>query len=226
MNHELPSKFLWHKAGSESSLDITSTLNTKEAQRSNNPDGIILWGAGSTISTRRLQNFIGSTLNDPLVVISEIISNPRPQDITYINDERKTVRVWNSAISQLDGNAFQIPASAQVVSTSSNGAGGEANRPHHYALVCQSSTPLTAQSQDELLIGPSSVRIFDTKEAVRSSATLFPVEIGTPSNSPTSDKPHRILLTLKLVYPYIVKLSTPQILHQVAICERSGKYPV
>ncbi|VEH06047.1 Uncharacterised protein [Corynebacterium kutscheri] len=230
MNESLPKMFLWHKAGSESSLNLTSTLNVKELQRINNPDRIFLWGLGSSVSDTRLQHFLDEVEEDPQVVISQIISKPRPQDVQFINEELKTIRVWNSATEILTGENFPFPEGSQVVSTAFSKKGEPVTRSYHYALVCKSdtpiNTPLSERPVNELLLDPAKIKNFDSEKPTNGSMTLFAVAQGKPNKKPISDKLHRVHLKLRLVEPYLVKLGSPQLLKQVRISNQTGQYPV
>lgn len=226
MNESLPQMFLWHKAGSESSHDFCSTLQIKDLQRANNPDGIFLWGLGSNVAKHRLLEFLDQLNDEPQVVISHINSRPRPQDVQFIDCDRKTVRVWKTATSVLTGENFPILQGSQVVSAAYNKEGEEAKRKYHYALVCQSDSPISESLLDELYLDPTAVRAFDDKKPVKGNGTLFAVEQGKPQERPASSKLHQVRLKLRLVEPYLVRLGDPEMLKNVKISSQTGKYPV
>lgn len=216
---ELPQYFVWQKPGNESSQTISSNFNIKEAQRSHNPSGVFLWGVGNSIGKDTLSLLLEKTNNNPLVVFSEIISDSRPQDITYINTKEKTLKLWTRA-KQKNGSSFAFPAGSQVVSTLDSP--GE----QHYALVCQSDIPLRPNWDSGLEIRAREMRHIRTGGKLQGKSALYVVD-KTPPREPMKQKTfHKMLLAVRLVEPYFVTLTDPIVISNVTVDPETGLYPV
>lgn len=190
----LPKHFCWTRFGTEAGEKIDSILARKEQERLAT-GGLFLWGIGNSVGPA-IRDLI--RLEDqPMVLFSPMRSRPKAIDV-----EPSGLTVWTEALD-LDGRGWPIPQGVKV--TSRRGSETGRTKRSHYALVCRSSSPLSAidlaslryeelvnlQSKNKL--GASQVTaVVEQLAQGMADCTLYPVAFMA-----------------ELVFPYFVKLGVP-----------------
>ena len=190
----LPKHFCWTRFGTEAGEKIDSILARKEDERLAT-GGMFLWGIG---------NSVGPAMRDlirlearPMVLFSPMRSKPKAIDVAP-----SSLTVWSEALD-LDGRDWTIPEGVKV--TSRQGSETGRTKRSHYALVCHSSSPLTA-------LDLASLRYEDlvnlqTKNKLGASQVTAVVE--QLARGATECTTYPVAFMAELVSPYFVKLGGP-----------------
>jgi len=190
----LPRHFCWTRFGTEAGEKIDNILARKEQER-RATGGMFLWGIG---------NSVGPAIRDlirleeqPMVLFSPMRSKPKAIDVAPAG-----LTVWSQALD-LDGRDWPLPEGVKVTSRQGSEA-GRAKR-FHYALVCRSSSPLTA-------LGLASLRYeelvnLQSKNKLGASQVTAVVEQLTQGSEECTTYP--VAFMAELVFPYFVKLGAP-----------------
>lgn len=189
----LPAVFCWTKFGVEAGECIDSILDRKELERQAS-DGVFLWGIGNSIGPS-LRVLLRET-DLPEVLFTAMLSRARERDAFP-----PAVVAWHAA-TDMDGNEYRMPAASLV--TSASGPGLPAR--HHYALVCQSRSPLSGQD-GRLSFESSQVRNIRTGSPVGSSQVTSVVRRN--SRLPASPGRYAVSFRAELVHPYLARLCEP-----------------
>lgn len=200
----IPDTFCWTRFGTEAGETIEEILERKERERRAG-EGTFFWGVGNSVAPGLAA--ILERCDRPDVLFSPIRGRPRAVD------RAPATRYAWTAGSGLDGERFELPATAQVTS------GGPADRQvrTHYALVCASSRPLAIdregpeinfQAMRNLLSG-NPLGASQVTAVVRLLRQVSPSDVAYP-----------VTMRAQLVPPYFVRLTD---VAAVAIGERA--YP-
>jgi len=190
----LPKHFCWTRFGTEAGEKIDSILARKEQERLAT-GGIFLWGIG---------NSVGPAIRDlirlekhPMVLFSPMRSKPKAIDVAPTG-----LTVWTEALD-LDGRDWSIPEGVKV--TSRQGSETGRTKGSHYALVCRSSTPLTAL--DLATLRYEELVNLQSKNKLGASQVTAVVEQLAQGTAECSTYP--VAFMAELVFPYFVKLVNP-----------------
>lgn len=191
----LPDVFCWTRFGTESGEAIEDIVARKERERIAN-GGVFLWGIGNSVGPA-VRELVRST-SSPYVAFSPMRSKPKAIDVTP-----QSLMAWTGATA-LSGDEWAIPKGSQVVS---RGAGeGQRAKTSHYALVCQSSEPLTLDSSAGELQYEALVNLLSGTKLGHSQVTAVVRRTSLGSKVPTT---YPIALVAKLVFPFFVRLHSP-----------------
>ncbi len=191
-------KFVWSKVGVEAGQSLTDIIARKESERLQN-DGFFLWGIGNNVG---LPIDALARSQHPEVFFSLIVSQPRACD-----EAPEEVFAWTEA-ETIGGLPYSIPRGSVVTSRAG------ANKRFHYALVCQSETPIClSASADEVYSG--SLRNLLSGRPVGSSQVTSVVE---SDDSVILGRPYQVAMKFKLAPPYFVRLLNPIVVpHRVRV---------
>ncbi len=194
----LPITFCWTRIGIEAGQSLQSIFHRKEQERAAN-GGLFFWGIGNAIGPSLAE--LLRCCPQPEVIFSSIQCAARPADVNPVN-----VVAWTKA-ECLDGSTFELPSSALITSRS------DPRNPKstHYALVCSSSTPLTAGSAvDTLDIGHLENLL--TGRPVGASQVTAVVRRLEQGDAPI--RTYRAVLRARLEAPFFLRLRSPIFLSQ------------
>jgi len=190
----LPKHFCWTRFGTEAGEKIDSILARKEEERLAT-GGMFLWGIG---------NSVGPAIRDlirleerPIVLFSPMRSKPKAIDVAPSG-----LTVWSEALD-LDGRDWPIPEGVKV--TSRQGSESGRTKRSHYALVCRSSSPLSALNLTSLRY--EELVNLQSKNKLGASQVTAVVEQLAQGNADCTSYP--VAFIAELVFPYFVKLSCP-----------------
>ena len=193
MNKELlalPETFCWTRFGTESGEGIGEIVARKEAERQA-AGGVFLWGVGNSIGPS--VHLLGEA---PVAVFSPIVSAPRACDAA----PPRVVR-WQRAVG-FDGEQFPLPASASVVSRETP------TRRAHFALVCQSDTPLRLREDiGELCFD----RLRNLASGRPLGASQVTAAVRLVRHAQANGRLYPIAMIVHLAPPYFVRLFDPVI---------------
>jgi hypothetical protein len=188
----LPDVFCWTKFGAEAGELPLSIFERKEEERRRN-GGIFLWGIGQSIGPSLPE--LLRVAPAPEVLFSPIKSGASPRDASPAE-----VVLWCDAIGY-DGHGFKLPQHSLVTSRM------DPVRPRraHYALVCQSESPLLK------LEGNGQHLTMDALRNLRSGTCLGASQVTSvvrriPAPLPTQVG-YPVVARAALVYPYLVRLT-------------------
>ena len=191
---DLPDAFCWTKYGDEAGEAVSSILQRKETERAAN-GGTFLWGIGTSIRPSLLK--LLATVPDPEVIFSPMLSAPAAKDVSP-----PAVAVWQRARG-VDGDPFELPAHTTVTSRLGTGARSE----RHYALVCESSLPLTPD--DDLAtsqwIDDALLRNLASGRPLGASQVTSVVKRASSGERPR--RRYQVGFRATLRYPYFLELS-------------------
>jgi hypothetical protein len=190
----LPMHFCWTRFGTEAGEKIDSILARKEEERLAT-GGMFLWGIG---------NSVGPAIRDlirleerPIVLFSPMRSKPKAIDVAPSG-----LTVWSEALD-LDGRDWPIPEGVKV--TSRQGSETGRIKRSHYALVCRSSSPLSALNLTSLRY-EELVNLQSKNKLGASQVTAVVEQLAQGTADCTS---YPVAFVAELVFPYFVKLSCP-----------------
>jgi hypothetical protein len=190
----LPKHFCWTRFGTEAGEKIDSILARKEQERLAT-GGMFLWGIG---------NSVGPAIRDlirleerPVVLFSPMRSKPKAIDVAPSG-----LTVWSEALD-LDGRDWPIPEGVKV--TSRQGTETGRTKRSHYALVCSSSSPLSALDLASLRY--EELVNLQSKNKLGASQVTAVVEQLAQRTADCTTYP--VAFMAELVFPYFVKLGGP-----------------
>ena len=190
----LPKHFCWTRFGTEAGEKIDSILARKEQERLAT-GGMFLWGIG---------NSVGPAIRDlirleerPVVLFSPMRSKPKAIDVAPSG-----LTVWSEALD-LDGRDWPIPEGVKV--TSRQGSETGRTKRSHYALVCRSSSPLSALNLASLRY--EELVNLQSKNKLGASQVTAVVEQLAQGTADCTTYP--VSFMAELVFPYLVKLGGP-----------------
>ena len=128
----MPEAFCWTKYGDESGERPDSIFCRKEVERERN-GGVFLWGIGQSI--RPSLGALLRATSSPVVLFSPMKSQPAERDVAPSD-----VVLWCDATGH-DGSQYTLPDYSLVTSRFA----GAASRMYHFALVCESASPIVGQ---------------------------------------------------------------------------------
>jgi hypothetical protein len=130
MSSEFPSEFVWTKMQAEAGQSLEEIVHRKELERLAG-GGIFFWGVGNALGN----NLTRLLARDPTpsILFSIMKGKPRRADVSPSG-----VLIWTSYVDS-GGRLQPLPSHALVLSRSVTAL---AEKRRHYALVCESSTPL------------------------------------------------------------------------------------
>lgn len=186
----LPRYFCWSKFGVESGEQEDSILARKERER-RGAGGVFLWGIGNSIRPSLIE--LLRVEEDPIVVFSPMLSQPKPEDV-------RPARVvqWTTATG-LDGNRFVLPPTARVTSR------GSARR-SHFALVCRRDEPLSSGNGE---VRFSSDRLRNLRTGSRLGASQVTSVVEQVDNLAANGGPYEVAFSARLVAPFLLFLGDP-----------------
>lgn len=187
----IPDAFCWTRFGTEAGETIEEILHRKEQERQNN-DGVFFWGIGNSVAPGLVA--LLERCDRPEVLFSPIKGRPRTVDRT------PAARfVWRGG-QALDGDRFELPASARVTS------GGPIGGPEraHYALVCASSRPLSIKPGTEDL---DFLALRNLVSGAPLGASQVTAVVQMLPEQPLSDMRYGIAMRAELAPPYFVRLT-------------------
>lgn len=188
---QLPQLFCWTKYGTEAGESILSILERKERERVAS-GGVFLWGVGNAIGPS-LEALVATT-KQPQVIFTPMRSRPARHDVAP-----SATAEWHRGYG-LDGDPFEVPATARVTSRVSE------SRRYHYALVCRSDEPLTVREASAPWFASDHVRNLRSGAHVGASQVTSVVKRVACGLrwEPTS---YRVAFAADLVAPYFVRLT-------------------
>lgn len=190
----LPKHFCWTRFGTEAGEKIDSILARKELERLAT-GGMFLWGIGNSVGPA-IRDLIRLEVR-PMVLFSPMRSKPKTIDVTPSG-----LTVWSEALD-LDGRDWPIPEGVKV--TSRKGSETGRTKRSHYALVCRSSSPLSALDLASLRY--EELVNLQSKNKLGASQVTAVVEQLAQGTADCTLYP--VAFMAELVFPYFVKLSGP-----------------
>lgn len=193
-NDALPATFCWTRIGSEAGQSLEDILRRKELERRAS-GGRFLWGIGSavTAAVRRLAD----AEEAPEVLFSPMRSAPAAIDVAPTS-----LVAWTAFLDE-NGTARPLPSGSIVTSRGESVTG--AQKRQHYALFCESRTPLT--NRHDLVVAFERLRNAASLRAVGASQVTAVVSLSEPSARAT--RPYRVALRARLFAPYCARLVNP-----------------
>jgi hypothetical protein len=180
----------WSRMQAEAGQELPSIIERKELERRAN-GGIYFWGVGN--APARAVSDLAYRACDIDVVFSVMKTRPRRADTSPTS-----VVVWRSYVDHW-GDEHSLPPGTLVTSK------GGTVKFRHYALVCQSSVPLSLG--DLGLFDPSAYR--NVSEAKRPIGASQVTALVQRVSRERTDAPYPINLRAKLALGFWVKLSQP-----------------
>jgi hypothetical protein len=199
MSIEIPELFCWAKVGADSGEGLRAIICRKELERQAG-GGRFYWGVGNSVGPAVTELAVDG--RHPAVVFSRMrTAAPVKQDA-----EPGALLLWRACLDR-HGNAEPLPDHVVVTSRAPAHAG---NTPrHHYALVCFSAEPLSAEPKGAMrfneLINYTSGRPLGYSHV---TALVKRRAAGAPHGGP--DYP--VLMVAALQPPYVVQLQDPVLL--------------
>lgn len=190
----LPKHFCWTRFGTEAGERIDSILARKEDERLAT-GGMFLWGIGNSVDPA-IRDLIRLE-ERPMVLFSPMRSKPKAIDVAPAG-----LTVWSEALD-LDGRDWPIPEGVKV--TSRQGSETGRTKRSHYALVCRSSSPLTALDLASLRY--EELVNLQSKNKLGASQVTAVVEQLAQGRTECTTYP--VAFMAELVFPYFVKLGGP-----------------
>jgi hypothetical protein len=182
--------FVWTKMGVESGMGLEQIVQSKEEQRISGR-GEFWWGIGNSLGAKACEcaRAQGGTLP---VLFSMMRARPKP-----IDESPDMVWRWTQWEDE-HGQVHDVPSYATVISR------GAVAKKKHYALVCQSDTPL-ALERGGAKFDPNLCHALSGKipGASQVTALLFGLSNGHLEGQ------YEICFRAKLVAPWVVKLVRP-----------------
>jgi hypothetical protein len=184
----LPEAFCWTKFGHEAGESSLSIFCRKERERQLN-GGVFLWGIGQSVMPSLLE--LLSVTRVPEVLFSPIRTPGASRDVSP-----EVTFLWTQAFAY-DGSAYALPRYSIVTSRASS-------RNSHYALVCESASPIDVQLIGQPAIEVRRLRNLLSGSSVGSSQVTSVVrsDLQDGSSSPS----YAVAARARLVYPYMVYL--------------------
>ena len=193
----LPSVFCWTRFGPEAGESFDEILARKNAEREA-CGGIFYWGIGSAVGPAVAA--LLAEVEQPEVLFSPIKSSPRAVDVS----PAQVVR-WLTG-KGLFGEVVRLPDAACVTSR------WDPCRPGapRYALVCATDQPLRWEDHGELSF-PSLRNLCSGSPVGASQVTAVVRRDGDGGDNAARPLGRRyaIALRVSLVWPYVVRLSSP-----------------
>lgn len=195
LDRAVPQRFCWTKFGTESGESVENILERKEMERSAH-QGMFLWGIGNSVGPA-VRELVRREPR-PMVLFSPMRSRPKQIDV-----EPSAVLRWTRAFT-LNDEEWRIPPGVQVLSRGATHAG--AQKRSHYALVCRSDSPLTADQQLGDLDFGDLVNLLSHSKLGHSQVTSV-VQLQ-PSGGTTGTR-YPIGFAAELAFPYFIRLVDP-----------------
>lgn len=195
-----PKSFCWTKMGEESGESLATIIQRKEWERQMGA-GMFAWGIGQSLG-RNVEAMVKNMASFP-VLFSPMLSRAKKIDI-----EPGSVAIWTQWEDHI-GNIHSLPAHVLVTSRATLPSGKE--KKSHYALICQSDSPL--QNDEISGIQHSFARNALSNKPVGASQVTAVVTLVNEEQSEVG-KSYPVSFQAKLEYPYYVKLIKPRILSQ------------
>jgi len=192
----VPSAFCWTKFGPEAGETVDSILQRKDREREAN-NGTFLWGIGNSVAPG-IQALVRRETS-PRVVFSPMRAKPKAIDIAPTQ-----VVQWNGA-RRIDGAEWPIPRGSRVTSRGWSGKG--AVKRVHYALVCQSDTPLSAANGAAVQLHSASLSNLVSGSPVGYSQVTSIVGYGGSASKEGTR--YSVGFWAQLIFPYFVELFDP-----------------
>ena len=188
--------FVWAKMQAEAGEPLEQIVLRKEAERASGK-GTFWWGFGSSLGddVARAATANGHALP---VLFSKMLTKPKKKD-----SEPDIVWLWDSWRTKRD--VGRIPTNALVT-------GGSGPARGHYALVCQSDTPL--RLQDHGVFDPDQCWTYKSKDNKGAEKAPGPSQVTSllwnrlPSAHKAGD--YRTGFRATLVKPWAVQLTNPR----------------
>ena len=194
-----PAAFCWTRFGPEAGESFGEILSRKEAERQAG-EGVFYWGIGSAIGPA-LRTLVTRT-DEPEVLFSPIRTAPRPVDAS----PDCVVRWW--AGEGLSGERVDLPAHACVTSR------WDPLRPNtaRYALVCGSDDTLRSDDHGDLCFGS----LLNLRSGAPIGASQVTAVVRHDRTRPRLGRAYRVALRTSLVWPYLIRLASPEIVDSSA----------
>lgn len=188
----LPDVFCWTKFGDEAGESAYSIFRRKEVERQRN-GGVFLWGIGQSIRPSLVE--LLRVVTFPRVFFSPIRSAPASRDVSPA-----AVVIWCQGVG-FDGQPYVLPEYSLVTSRRD----ASAARAYHFALVCDSETPITARRSDLPPLSLHGLRNLVSGSPLGSSQVTSVVRRDQAHDGAGAEYP--IVAEARLVYPYLVRLT-------------------
>jgi hypothetical protein len=199
MSIEIPELFCWAKVGAESGEGLQAIICRKELERQAG-QGTFYWGVGNSVGSAVTELAVDG--RHPAVVFSQMRAAPA------LKPEREpgALLLWRACLDR-QGNPQKLPVHAVVTSRA---PADPASQPRpHYALVCSSGEPLSAEAKGVMrfneLINYTSGRPLGYSHV---TSLVKRRAAGAPRGGP--DYP--VLMVAALQPPYVVQLADPVLL--------------
>ena len=182
--------FVWTKMGVESGEGLTQIVERKEEERRAG-GGIFWWGIGSSLGSAVREHARAQGGSLP-IIFSKMLGRAKAVD-------RSPAAVWRwMGWEDARGQTHNVPSHVKVISR------GDPSKGKHYALVCNSATPLVLRD-DGIRFDPAQCRTPSGKVpgASQVTALLIGSSVGHAQGS------YAIAFSATLVEPWAVKLIRP-----------------
>jgi hypothetical protein len=194
----IPDIFCWTKMGTEAGQSLAAILHRKELERSAG-GGTFAWGIGNSLGdgaelARRM-----SPSGDVDVLFTPMKSAPKVIDVAP-----SQLLLWIFYQSR-SGGLVALPEHMLVTSR------GSADKRTHYALLCQSDSPLE-ERHDCGAFDSSDVRNLASMNPVGASQVTSVVRYDGATTP--AEKPYRVAFRAKLHAEGFVKLAAPVVMNK------------
>jgi hypothetical protein len=191
-DESFPDVFCWTKFGVEAGEAADSIFERKELERRRNC-GTFLWGIGQSIRPSLVE--LLSITSAPKVLFSPIRSSPARHDVAP-----SSIVVWYEGIG-LNGHRYELPEHSLVTSRRDD----RFPRNHHFALVCECTTPISPHGKGDSRLRLSSLRNIVSGSSVGASQVTSVVR--RIEGAEVSGTEYPVVTTARLVAPYLVRLT-------------------
>jgi hypothetical protein len=196
MSIEIPELFCWTKVGAESGEGLEALLRRKELERQAG-QGTFYWGVGNSVGPAVTELAIDG--RHPAVMFSQM----RPASPAKAQAEPGALLLWRSCLDRW-GKVHALPEHVLITSRAPADPGSQP-RPH-YALVCHTDEPLSAQAKGVMRF--NELINYSTGRPLGYSHVTTLVKRRT-AGAPPGGPEYPVLMVAALQPPYIVELQDP-----------------
>jgi hypothetical protein len=196
---EIPELFCWTKVGAESGEGLAAIMCRKELERQVGK-GTFYWAVGNAVGPALAE--LAADGRDPAVVFSQMraaapAAHPRAPE---------PLLLWRACHDRF-GQTHELPEHA-VVTSRAHASPGAVQRPH-YALICHSAVPLTAEPSGTLRF--NELTNYVTGRPLTYSHVTTLVKRRT-AGAARGGPEYPVLMVAALKPPYFVELLDPILL--------------
>lgn len=197
----LPDAFVWTKMGAESGEALAAIIRRKEYERQLG-GGVFAWGIGNALGVN--VETLAREEAEPMAVFSAMLSKPKKADAAP-----SAVLLW-TAYEGSDGAGLPLPPHVLVTS---RGHTGDATKTRHYALLCQSDTPLPDAPGPLADVVPAALRNLTTGKPL--GASQVTAVVRHTREAPIGVRAYPVAFSAKLWGDRYVRLLAPRMLSAV-----------